>query len=195
MRGIFRNHHVTIRVRSTYRKSLNDVSFIMMALPSIKNSAFPYRRSSAASEDDFFDIPDEPAWAIAKRQLRRVRTWVILAVFVMLIIWQRRARPPPSALPHVHYDEVDWSRFAYTTYATSETYLCNCVMLFEALHRLGSRAERVLFYPKGWDLIVESDSDRISQLLLMAKEDYKVQMVPSPIEGIKTGAEGALSKC
>lgn len=163
-----------------------------MALPTIKSSAFPYRRGSTGSEDDFFDIPDEPMWAIAKRQLRRVRTWIILAVLFMILMWRRRERPPPSALPHIHYEEVDWSRYAYTTYATSETYLCNCVMVFEALHRLGSRAERVLFYPKEWDLIVESDSDRISQLLLMAKDDYNVQVVPSTIEGIKKEAEGAL---
>lgn len=163
-----------------------------MALPTIKSSAFPYRRGSGASENDFFDIPDESIWAIAKRQLRRVRTWVILVLLVLFMIWLRRESPPPSAHPHLHYDQVDWSRYAYTTYATSEAYLCNAVMVFEALRRLGSRAERVLFYPKEWDLIVDNDSDRISQLLLMAKEDFKVQMVPSTIDGIKKEAEGVL---
>lgn len=162
-----------------------------MALPTIKSKAFPYRKGSNASENDFFDIPDEPLVAMFKRQFRRVRTWVILALFIMFMMWHRRGKQSPSLLPHVHYDEVDWSRFAYTTYATSETYLCNAVMVFEALHRFGSRAERVLFYPQEWDLVVENDFDRISQLLVMAKDDYNVLLHPVVIEGIKTGGEGA----
>lgn len=173
------------------RGCLLDV-FTFMALPTIKSSAFPYRRSSAASEDDFFDIQDEPMWAIAKRQFRHVRTWVILAAVLLFLIWWLRGSPSASAHPHLYDDEVDWSRYAYSTYATSETYLCNAIMVFEALRRLGSRAERVLFYPKEWDLIVDDDSDRISQLLLMAKDDFQVQMVPSTIDGIKKETEGAL---
>jgi len=58
-------------------------------------------------------------------------------------------------------------------------------MIFEALKRHGSKAERVLFYPDEWDLIVEDDSDRISQLLLTAKNDYNVQMSPVKVEGIR----------
>lgn len=163
-----------------------------MALPTIKSKAFPYRRGSNASENDFFDIPDEPIVAMVKRQFRRVRTWVILALFIMFMMWRHREKPPrQSLLPHIHYDEVDWSRYAYTTYATSETYLCNAVMVFEALQRFGSQAERVLFYPQDWDLVVENEFDRISQLLLMARDDYNVLLHPVFIEGIKTGREGA----
>lgn len=157
----------------------------------IKSSSFPYRRVSNASEKDFFDIPDEPCLSVVKRELRRIRTWVILLVLFVLIKWMRRPGPPPPPLPHIRYDEVDWSRYAYTQYATSETYLCNCVMVFEALHRLGSRADRLLFYPKEWDLVVDSDSDRISQLLVLAKDEYNVQMVPVTIEGIMAETGGA----
>ncbi|CDM29982.1 CAZyme family GT8 [Penicillium roqueforti] len=153
-----------------------------------KNYALPYRRSSNASEDDFFDIPDEPCLSIAKRQLRRVRTWATVALIVLFILWQRRERPPPLPLPHIHYDEVDWSRFAYTQYATNEVYMCNCLMVFEALHRLGSRAERVLFYPEEWDLIVEDEFDRVSQLLLEAKLKYNVMLIPIKIEGVQDGS-------
>lgn len=158
----------------------------------MKSSSFPYRRGSHASERDFFDIPDESCLSVVKRELRRIRTWVIILIFVGLIKWMRRARPPPPPLSHINYDVVDWSRYAYTQYATSETYLCNCVMVFEALHRLGSRADRLLFYPKEWDLVVDSDSDRISQLLVLAKDEYNVQMVPVTIEGIRAemGGEG-----
>jgi hypothetical protein len=64
-------------------------------------------------------------------------------------------------------------------------------MVFEALHRLGSKADRVLFYPEEWDLIVESDTDRVSQLLLEAKLKYDVVLIPLKIEGIRD-ASGAL---
>ncbi|KAJ5485695.1 Glucose N-acetyltransferase 1 [Penicillium diatomitis] len=168
-----------------------------MALPvSSKSSAFPYRRGSNASERDFFDIPDESIWAIVKRWLRRPRTWILLLVLLAMVHWMRRPRPAAVPLGHIHYDEVDWSRYAYTQYATSETYLCNCVMVFEALHRLGSRADRLLFYPKEWDLVIESGTDRISQLLVLAKEEYNVQLVPVVIEGIKseTGGGGEVSE-
>ncbi|KAK5790907.1 hypothetical protein VI817_006216 [Penicillium citrinum] len=150
-----------------------------------KNSAFPLRRGSDASEDDFFDIPDESWSALLKRQLRYIRTWVILLVLLIFFLWPKPEKPPPQPNPHIHYEEVDWSRFAYTTYATSEAYLCNSVMIFEALKRHGSKAERVLFYPDEWDLIVEDDSDRLSQLLLTAKNDYNVQMSPVKVEGIR----------
>ena len=159
-----------------------------MAIPS---STFTYRRGSSSSEKDFFDIPDETILAVIKRQFRRVRTWITIVFFILLIKWWHLEGPPAPPLPHLNYDKIDWSRFAYTQYATSETYLCNSVMLFETLQRLGSRADRVLFYPKEWDLVVENESDRISQLLVMAKEKLKVQMVPVTIEGIPTGGEGA----
>ncbi|KAJ5683623.1 Glucose N-acetyltransferase 1 [Penicillium macrosclerotiorum] len=161
-----------------------------------KSAGLPYRRDSNDWERDFFDIPDESALLVVKRQLRRVRTWLVLAVLLLLIIWMRRERPSTSSLPHINYNEVDWSRFAFTQYATSETYLCNCVMVFEALQRLGSRAERVLFYPKEWDLVIDDDSDRISQLLVLAKTQYNVQMVPVAIEGVRkeTGGEGEFAE-
>ena len=40
---------------------------------------------------------------------------------------------------------VDWSRFACSQYITKGNYLCNSV--FELLHRLGNRADRVIMYP------------------------------------------------
>lgn len=156
---------------------------------------FPYRRSSNASEDDFFDIPEESCLSIVKRQLRRIRTWVAVALLVLFILWQRRERPPPPPLPHIHYDEVDWSRFAYTQYATNEVYMCNCLMVFEALHRLGSKADRVLFYPEEWDLVVEDERDRVSQLLLEAKHKYNVLLIPIKIEGVQNPAGELDSRC
>ncbi|KAF7182025.1 hypothetical protein CNMCM7691_001413 [Aspergillus felis] len=152
-----------------------------------KASILPYRRGSGSSEADFFDIPDEPCLAIAKRQLRHIRTWIFFAAFVILILWFRREASPPAPVSHIDYDKVDWSRYAYSQYATSSAYLCNAVMVFEALERLGSRADRVLFYPQDWDMFVADDRDRDSQLLQLAKEKYKALLVPISSEMIKAG--------
>ena len=50
-------------------------------------------------------------------------------------------------------------------------------MLFEALNRLGSKADRVLVYPEQWDTQIESPTDRDSQLLVKARDWYKVKLV------------------
>ncbi|KAF9889499.1 N-acetylglucosaminyltransferase [Aspergillus nanangensis] len=148
----------------------------------------PLRRGSAASEDDFFDIPDEPCLAIVKRQLRHLRTWAIFAGLVLFILFLRRERPPPPPLPHIDYDKVDWSRYAYSQYATSSAYLCNAVMVFEALERVGSRAQRVLFYPENWDIGIETTRNRDSQLLQLAENRYNALLIPIDVEMVKPGA-------
>ncbi len=51
-------------------------------------------------------------------------------------------------------------------------------MVFEALSRLGSKADRILLYPQEWDLEIESPSDRDSQLLVIARNRYDVKLVP-----------------
>ncbi|VVT46225.1 uncharacterized protein SAPINGB_P001108 [Magnusiomyces paraingens] len=48
-------------------------------------------------------------------------------------------------------NSVDWSKFAYVQYVTNAVYLCNSVMIFEQLQRVGSRAQRVLMYPEEWN--------------------------------------------
>jgi len=55
-------------------------------------------------------------------------------------------------------------------------------MLFEALDRLGSKADRILFYDEGWDLDVSDERDRNSQLLLKASLQYDVKLVPAQFE-------------
>ncbi|KAL8824738.1 MAG: hypothetical protein Q9170_008057 [Blastenia crenularia] len=87
----------------------------------------------------------------------------------------------PQHTPSLRYKNIDWSRYAYFQYATSTAYLCNAVMLFEALDRLGSKADRVLVYPDQWDTQIESPTDRDSQLLVKARDWYKVKLVPVDI--------------
>lgn len=154
-----------------------------------RTSAFPLRRDSASSEEpDFFDLPEEPCLAIVKRQLRRIRTWVVFVIILFIILYSLREKPQPPPLPHVQYNRVDWSRYAYSQYATSSAYLCNAVMVFESLHRLGSRADRVLFYPESWDTDISDANDRDSQLLVLAKEKYGVLLVPIDLNLVKEGS-------
>ena len=154
-----------------------------------RTSAFPLRRGSASSDEpDFFDVPEEPCLAIVKRQLRRIRTWVIVFVLIVFVLYLRREPPPPPSLPHIQYDLVDWSRYAYSQYATSSAYLCNAVMVFESLHRLGSRAQRVLFYPENWNTEIEDSNDRDSQLLVLARDKYNVLLVPIDLDLVKEGS-------
>jgi hypothetical protein len=75
---------------------------------------------------------------------------------------------------------VDWSRFAYMQYVTDKYYLCNSVMIFEALHRLGSKPERVMLYPK-WmlrDPATNESRDELSRLLIKARDEYDVTLMP-----------------
>ncbi|OJZ83266.1 glycosyltransferase family 8 protein [Aspergillus luchuensis CBS 106.47] len=156
-----------------------------------KGPVLPYRRGSDASEADFFDIPEEPCWSIIKRQLRYLkspRAWLAIFVFVLFVLLLRRDKPPPPPLPHIDYDRVDWSLYAYSQYATSSPYLCNALIVFDTLQRLGSRAQRVLFYPENWDVLVDDDRDRDSQLLAMAQEKYNVLLVPIDVQMVKAGS-------
>ena len=58
-------------------------------------------------------------------------------------------------------------------------------MVFEALDRLGSRADRILFYPQTWDVQVSNRRDRSSQLLVMARDKYNVKLTPVDIPDAK----------
>lgn len=73
---------------------------------------------------------------------------------------------------------TQWSKNAYSLYATDSATLCHALILFDALAKYGSKADRVLFYPKHWDLVVHDSKDRDSQLLVMARDKYKVKLHP-----------------
>lgn len=88
--------------------------------------------------------------------------------------YKKAALPPSSYLD----DKIDWSQYAYAQYATDKEYLCNTVMIFESLHRLGSKAHRVLMYPKGLSPL----NDTEYRLLLRANKDYNVSIVPVEIQ-------------
>jgi hypothetical protein len=88
---------------------------------------------------------------------------------------------PATAIPPVPDTGVDWSKFAYTQYATNSAYLCNSVMLFETLHRLGSKADRLLMYPSNMKADASSDNSD-SKLLIKAQKEYGVKLQPVEVQ-------------
>lgn len=76
---------------------------------------------------------------------------------------------------------VDWSRFAYSQYATNTAYLCNSVMIFETLHRLHSKADRFLMYPLSFS-VDETENGTESRLLRKARDEYNVKLVPIHVQ-------------
>ncbi|KAI9721735.1 MAG: hypothetical protein M1812_002070 [Candelaria pacifica] len=83
-----------------------------------------------------------------------------------------------------HSAKVDWSRFAYTQYATNEQYLCNSVMIFEALDRLHSKADRLLMFPQEWS--GQETMDQTTNLLRKA-QSYGAKL--QPIEVLRRTSE------
>lgn len=80
---------------------------------------------------------------------------------------------------------VDWSRFAYNQYVTNSDYLCNSVMLFERLHNLGSRADRIMMYPSSMldpEVPSETSQSNDARLLLKARDEYNVHLVPIRVQ-------------
>jgi hypothetical protein len=76
---------------------------------------------------------------------------------------------------------VDWSRYAYVQYVTNTAYLCNSVMLFEILHRLGSKADRLMMYPEHLSM-AEEPSTIESRLLRKSHDEYNVKLEPISIQ-------------
>ncbi|PYH79446.1 nucleotide-diphospho-sugar transferase [Aspergillus uvarum CBS 121591] len=118
------------------------------------------------------------------KTFKAVRT-AFVCCFIFVILWQlclSDIHPSFQLTPLGAYTstlEVDWSRFAYTQYATSRAYLCNSVMLFETLHRLGSRADRLLMYPSDFST---DDNSRVAKLLRKARDEYGVKLVPVELQ-------------
>jgi alpha-N-acetylglucosamine transferase len=78
----------------------------------------------------------------------------------------------PVKIPEIPEGEVDWTKFAYFQYATNTNYLCNTLMLFSTLQKVGSLAERLLLYSS--DLPTDATTIR---LLEKARLEFKVTTV------------------
>jgi hypothetical protein len=63
-------------------------------------------------------------------------------------------------------------------------------MIFEALYRLGSKADRLLMYPSDF-LLSENDTSIEARLLRFARDEYAVKL--KPINVIMQGGGGGKS--
>ena len=123
-------------------------------------------------------------------QLKRVRVADALAIITVLVFLLSRTFIPHGSLDSLRNlyhnstfeskssDTVDWTRFAYTQYATNQPYLCNFVMLFEILHRLDNKADKLFMYPSDYEVDdgeVETESLG-SRLLRKARDAYNVKL-------------------
>ena len=89
---------------------------------------------------------------------------------------------------------VDWSRFAYVQYATNPAYLCNSVMVFETLHRLKSKADRLLMYPSDYELDGDPETESSnSRLLRKARDQYDVKLEAIAIQR-RNSADGKFGR-
>ncbi|THY97619.1 nucleotide-diphospho-sugar transferase [Aureobasidium pullulans] len=125
-----------------------------------------------------------------KRTLRSRSFWQWISLAAGLYLLIRLLRPPPpkpvrhtfeplhvTPVSEESNDGIDWTRYAYVQYVTDKEYLCNSLMMFESLHRLGSKADRVLLYPQDWELYPKPKTWE-SMFLRQAQDDYKVHIVP-----------------
>lgn len=124
-----------------------------------------------------YGTPDK-RWPALRRS--RLISWSLIAAATLLLLFIV-TRPREAA--------VDWHLYAYSLYATDAHSLCNALLVLDSLKRLGSRADRVLFYPKQWDTFVASNTDRTSQLLNIARDKYKANLLPIGL----LGQDGAAS--
>jgi len=137
-------------------------------------------------------LKDKPSYMSPLPPQRQRRTWLIVVAILCLcfiIAWPFTGHLPQSAHP-LYGAKIDWHLYAYSQYATNQHYLCNSVMIFDSLEKLGSKADRILFYPKTWDLDVSSSKDRTSQLLVMARDQYKAKLKPVDMYTLKRPSKG-----
>lgn len=120
----------------------------------------------------------------------RRRYWLYVAVGVLFIYW---LLPSRSKAPTDNGDgtpTINWSSYAYSLYATDSATLCHAILVFDALARFGSKADRVLFYPNYWDTVIRDSKDRDSQLLVMARDRYKVKLEPIQLLTVEGRTKG-----
>jgi hypothetical protein len=109
----------------------------------------------------------------ALRFRRRYVLYVLAFIIVCWVLYPSRVTSGDDDTNTV------WSNYAYSLYATDSATLCHAVLLADALARVGSKADRALFYPESWDTMVSSSKDRDSQLLILARDKYKVKLHPT----------------
>lgn len=117
------------------------------------------------------------------RPLRFIVAAFVLCAGLLTLdsLLRSRTLPPPAApAPTTTRVELkDWSRVAYVLYATDADYMCNALMIFDSLKRLGARPDRVLIYP---DLYEDRAADAPeTRILREARDRYGVKLAPGAL--------------
>jgi len=108
------------------------------------------------------------------------------------------ARPfghPPGSPGHASYQAylgepttpIDWTKTAYVQLVRDNTHVCNAAMTFAELARQKSPAQRVLLYPRQWDLDDEAgrgDQRLETSMRLLRVAAVRYQVVLSPVDPI-----------
>lgn len=154
------------------------------------------RRAFSPSKPGRYAPHPSPSPYLLSRRFRWL--YLLLVILAVYLYFSSKNLNPFSThgpipyAPSLRFTSIDWSRYAYSQYATTSAHLCNSVMLFETLSRLKSKAARILFYPSTWDTEISSLSDRDSQLLVKARDWYNVRLIPAemPEKRSKGGLDG-----
>jgi hypothetical protein len=101
------------------------------------------------------------------RRNQRVRFASEILVVTILLIYFQFLKPNPAC-----EDPTDWEQYAYIQYVTNSDYLCNSVMIFETLHRLESKADRLMLVPAQFG----AQESWIMDLVLKARNEYNVRL-------------------
>lgn len=125
---------------------------------------------------------DKAKSLLSSRTLRRVLLALLLVLLFASLFRLQALRElishdalSPDELP----DNVDWSQYAYCQYVTNADYLCNSVMFFDALDRVGAKASKVMMFPDNWDITADDDTGR---LVRQTQARYNVQLSPVKVQ-------------
>ncbi|KAL1801680.1 hypothetical protein ACET3X_002022 [Alternaria dauci] len=103
------------------------------------------------------------------------------------------AKEPAWCPSSVAGDNIVWSDFAYVQYVTNSNYLCNSLIIFEALRRHGTKEDPLMMYPQEWSVpqdVLDDDAPPVDYeggLLAQARDKYHVHL--NPIQ-VKTYVDG-----
>lgn len=131
-----------------------------------------------------------------KRVIRSGTIWHWISITAFVLVLYRYFTPKPQNVevrpptvpgnPNMIDDGIDWTRFAYCQYVTDPEYLCNSLMMFEQLKRLGSKADRLLLYPSQWELYPKKTT-WMSKFLHQAQKEYGAHIVPVRVQHFEDG--------
>jgi hypothetical protein len=73
---------------------------------------------------------------------------------------------------------VRWADFAYVQYVTNPSYLCNSLMILEALRRHETKADLLMLYPRDWIVPIDdyTNASYESVLLAHARDLYDAKL-------------------